>query len=327
MVNIRGFDLNLLPVLRALLEYRSVSSAADSLGLSQPAVSNALSRLRGHYGDPLFHRTGGRMEPTARAVEVGFSIVDALARIESTLERGFNPRSLSKTFKVALVSYSGFLFLPALIEKLCFEAPNVQVKPEHMDELTAYRALSNLELDFAMGIFWEKSPMFSRLPLLETSFKVITRPGHPLSKMLATTENLASYKHIRLPVLDNVDRILDAHGLSREFGATSVNPFTVPFMVSQSDMIVILPSRLIMSFATICPLHEMPLAFSLPRCESNWFGTRSTWTRRRFNGSPKRCAAERCQRIAPQVLRPIRCRLSHRPLRQRGCYRCRHGRL
>jgi hypothetical protein len=78
---------------------------------------------------------------------------------------------------------------------------------------------------------------------------------------------VTAYPHIRLPVLDNLDKILNAHGLRRSFGATSPNPLAVPFMVSQSDMLAILPSRLAMSFATVCPLREVSLALDLPRCE------------------------------------------------------------
>ncbi|WFU58325.1 LysR substrate-binding domain-containing protein [Bradyrhizobium pachyrhizi] len=207
------------------------------------------------------------MEPTARALEIGSIIADALARIESTLERKFDPYTLVRTFKLGLVSYSGFYFLPALIEKLRFEAPHVQVLPEHMTEASAYEALEALELDFAMGIFWRKAPSLTRSVLLDTSFKVIMRPGHPIAAGAITPEKVAGYPHIRLPVLDNVERMLDANGLKRHFAATSPNPLAVPFLVSQSDMLAILPSRLAMAFATVCPLQEASLPIEMPRCE------------------------------------------------------------
>jgi DNA-binding transcriptional LysR family regulator len=190
-----------------------------------------------------------------------------LARIESTLERKFDPHTLVRTFKLGLVSYSGFYFLPALIEKLRFEAPHVQVIPEHMTEASAYDALADLELDFAMGIFWKKSPSLTRSVLLDTSFKVIMRPGHPITGDAITADEVVAYPHVRLPVLDNLDRILDANGLKRNFAATSPNPLAVPFLISQSDMLAILPSRLAMSFATVCPLREASLSIDMPRCE------------------------------------------------------------
>jgi DNA-binding transcriptional LysR family regulator len=266
-MNIRSIDLNLLPVMRALLENRSVSGAARSLGLTQAAVSNALARLRGHYGDPLFHRSHGRMEPTPYALELGLTIGDALARIESTLDTVFDPRTLNRTFRVGLVSYSGFYFLPALIEKLRFESPHVQVLPEHIEEASAYQSLQEFELDFAMGMFWEKPRSFMREVLMDTTFKVIMRPDHPIKSRKVSAEEVIAYPHVRLPVLDNLDKMLDASGLKRSFGAISPNPLAVPFLVSKSDMLAILPSRLAMAFATVCPLREASLAIELPRCK------------------------------------------------------------
>ena len=99
-VNIRTFDLNLLPVFRAIFETHSVSNAAKAVGLSQPAVSNALSRLRAQYGNPLFERMGGRMEPTDRAREIAPVIVGALDGIVTTLQGRFDPAHLSRTFKI-----------------------------------------------------------------------------------------------------------------------------------------------------------------------------------------------------------------------------------
>ena len=266
-MNIRTFDLNLLPVFRAIFETKSVSYAAKSVGLSQPAVSNALSRLRAQYGDPLFERVGGRMEPTDCARDIAPAIIAALDGVGTTLQGQFDPAGLSRTFKVGLVSYSGFYVLPALIEKLRFEAPNVQVLPEHMDEDVAYRGLEEASLDFALGIFWNKRTSFVRTRLMDSSFNVIMRPDHPLKGDTIRADQLIAYPHVRLPILDNIDKILDSHGLKRNFGATSPNPLAVPFMVARSDMLAILPSRLAMAFTSVCPLREASLAFALPRCE------------------------------------------------------------
>jgi DNA-binding transcriptional LysR family regulator len=251
-------------VLRALLLHKNVSLAAAELGLSQPAVSHALSRLRQHYKDPLFHREKGRMEPTPRAQELAGLVLEALDRIASTFENNFDPKRLNRTFRIGLVSFSGFYVLPGLIEKLRFEAPNVQIVPEHMEEAAAYKALQSSEIDLVLGIFWDKNVPYRRTRLLGGRFSVIMRRDHPIKSQKISAADLEAYSHVRIPASNNLDKILDAHGVKRHFAMTSPNPLTAPFIVARSDLLAILPSRLAMLFTEICHIREVAPAFDLP---------------------------------------------------------------
>jgi DNA-binding transcriptional LysR family regulator len=266
-MHIRTLDLNLLPVLHSLFRHRNVSKAAEELGLSQPAVSHALSRLRGRYKDTLFRRVGGRMEPTPKALEIVPIIAEALESISATVEDRFDPLRLNRVFRLGLVSYSGFYILPGLIEKLRYEAPHVQIVPEQLDEDQAYRALGDSSIDVLIGIFWSKTGAFRRIPLFTSDFNVIMRNDHPIKSRKITAKQLSSYSHIRIPILDNLDRILEANGVRRTFAMVSPNPMTAPFLVARSDMLAILPRRLAFLFTTICRLRAAGLAFEMPACE------------------------------------------------------------
>src|SRR5690242_1501003 len=104
----RTFDLNLLLVFQALMQHRSVTRAAADLGLTQPAVSHAIQRLRENFKDPLFVRAKKGIQPTIRAVEMAEPIADALEAIFVTVRAPFNPTSLRRTFRVGLVGYGAF---------------------------------------------------------------------------------------------------------------------------------------------------------------------------------------------------------------------------
>ena len=178
----RHLDLNLLRVFRALLFEKSVTGAAAALGLTQPAVSHALARLREAYQDPLFMRVRRNMEPTARALELSALICESLDRIESTLDRRFDPKSLTQAFRIAFVDYGGIFFLPSLMSRLLLEAPGVRVLPEYMDNSIGSRRLKDPECDFGIGMIWENYATWRRIKLFDDPFVIALRKGHPLKR-------------------------------------------------------------------------------------------------------------------------------------------------
>ena len=207
------------------------------------------------------------MEPTPQALELAPVIAEALDTIAATVVHHFDPLRLKRSFRLGLVCYSGFYVLPGLIEKLRFEAPNVQIVPEHIDEEQAYRRLNDSSIDMLIGIFWNKAGPFRRRPLFTSSFNVIMRSDHPIRSERVTAKQLVSYSHIRVPILDSLDRMLEANGVARTFAMVSPNPLTAPFLVAKSDMLAILPRRLAVLFTTICQLRSLELALDIPQCE------------------------------------------------------------
>ena len=129
-MNVRDVDLNLLRVFDAVLHERSVTAAAARLGLTQPAVSNALARLRAQFGDPLFVRTAGGMDATPFARDLAEPVRQALALLESALAHGpgFDPATSTRAFRFYMSDVGQVEFLPPLVERVQRSAPGVRLE-------------------------------------------------------------------------------------------------------------------------------------------------------------------------------------------------------
>ena len=148
-----SLDLNLLAVFDAVHELRSVTRAAERLGLTQSAVSHALRRLRDTVGDPLFVRTGGRLQPTARAIEMAPAVRDGLAHLRGAVApAAFDPAIAVRRFTLAAGAYFCLLLIPALLERLRGQAPGVGVRVVPVGgDLPA--ELDDGAVDLALGAF------------------------------------------------------------------------------------------------------------------------------------------------------------------------------
>src|SRR3954465_4141046 len=152
-VNINDLDLNLLRVFDAVLRERSVTTASRRLALTQPAVSNALARLRTLFDDPLFVRTPAGMEPTPFARGVAEPVRQALALLESALSHGpgFDPASSTRAFRFYMSDLGQVEFLPPLVERVQREAPGVRLEAAALDVEDIADALGTGALDLAIG--------------------------------------------------------------------------------------------------------------------------------------------------------------------------------
>src|SRR5262245_39351707 len=148
-------DLNLLPVLVALVEEGSGSAAARRLKMSQPAVSAALARLRDALADPLFVRTARGLDPTPRTLAVIAPVRAALALVNNEVMQGmtFDPVTSTRTITLALSDIGEMVFLPRLLERLAGEAPNVSVRSVTLPPDQTMRGLELGEIDIALGYF------------------------------------------------------------------------------------------------------------------------------------------------------------------------------
>src|SRR5712692_9240812 len=152
-MNVRDVDLNLLRVFDAVLRERGVTPAAAGLGLTQPAVSNALSRLRGLFGDPLFVRTPGGMDATPFARELAEPVRHALALLESALAHGpgFDPAAATRAFRFYMSDLGQIEFLPPLVERALRVAPAVRLEAVALEIEEIGEALAAGALDLAVG--------------------------------------------------------------------------------------------------------------------------------------------------------------------------------
>ncbi|QGZ28955.1 LysR family transcriptional regulator [Stutzerimonas stutzeri] len=267
-MNIYNFDLNLLRVLDALLRERNVSRAAERLSLSQPAVSNALNRLRELLDDPLLVRVGRAMQPTPRALSLEAPIRDALQQIEHTLNAGdlFDPATSHQRFVIAVTDYVELICMPALMAHLARVAPGIQLAIQHLTPCLPSEALDNGELDLVLGRFLEVPTRFHTRRWATETLQVAVRRGHPL---MGETMDLTGFLRLRHLWVHGgqtrgmVDQWLEDNALAREVVYTTPNYLQAAHIVASSDLAAVLPTQLARHFAKLLPLHLFDLPFDL----------------------------------------------------------------
>ncbi|MFN3198290.1 MAG: LysR family transcriptional regulator [Bradymonadia bacterium] len=242
-------DVNLLITLDVLLETQSVTGAARRLGLTQPAVSQALGRLRSMLDDPILVRRGSRMAPTPRAQ----SLAGPLRRILSDLQAliadqpRFDPATSTAAFTMFINDYVGLVVLPPLMATLRQIAPGIDLRcrPVAFDTLTS--ELDRGDVDLALGVLPPHPDSIQSAPVIDESFVCLLRPDHPALPHfdLATYADLG---HLLVSPRGQrrggvVDDRLAEQGLSRRVVVEVPYFLAAPFVLAQTDLVTTLPSR------------------------------------------------------------------------------------
>jgi DNA-binding transcriptional LysR family regulator len=196
-------DLIQLQVLDSLLRERSLTRTADLLGMSQPTVSRMLARLRTHFGDPLFVRTGQRMQPTMRALELTEPVAAVLAGVRQ-LQGGsarFDPATAERCFFLYMVDGSAVLLLPRLLAALSDTAPGVSVRTVQCDPRELEQQLEQGKVDLVLGSFPHLLSNIHQRPLWLESYATVMRPGHPCARDL-DSESFIAQRHVLVSMGD-----------------------------------------------------------------------------------------------------------------------------
>lgn len=273
MMNMTEIDCNLLVAFEALLAERNVTRAASRLGVTQPAMSNALRRLRALLDDPVFVRTSEGMTPTPRALAIGPAITTALNGIRTALSAtGFDPERSTTRFSVATLDYLEALFFPRLIGKLEAAGPAIHLRVRRLAAIyeVPQQQLESGAIDCAVGPF--PQPMTPQSGLLsqvlgDEDWVCVGRRGHPAFRRRMSLKTYAGLRHLAIAFPEPgggsgmIDRLLAGHGLTRTCPATVPHFLTLPFHVAQTDCIATLPRSLAVLFARALPLQlaECPL--------------------------------------------------------------------
>jgi DNA-binding transcriptional LysR family regulator len=220
-VNFGRLDLKLLLVFDALMIERSVTRAAERVGMSQPALSNALSRLRDFFNDGLFIRSSEGMRPTPRALELAIPVGQALRQLQAAIEPlQFNSRTAHRSFRLALSPHAEMVLLPPLIRRIQDEAPGIDLHIFPKSNSLVLAQLDANEIDFALGAIPNAPSRFMRLDLMQDRYYCIMRPDHPLAGKELTIERYLEAKHLLVhPVgasSNLVDVALKRCGLMRQ---------------------------------------------------------------------------------------------------------------
>lgn len=263
-MNLAGIDLNLLVVFDALMQERSVTRAGKRIGLTQPAVSNALNRLRHLVKDDLFLRGPKGMRPTPRALELAGPVRQALDQVEQALEpAAFDPATATNTFRLAMADYAASLILPPLAHRLEREAPGIDIRVRYSDNVSAPGLLDRNEIDFAIGYHTDWPERFDGRVLFTETYVCVMRRGHPLARERITLKEFAAARHLLISVTGEppgfVDRLLARRGLNRRIAMTANQFLVAPLIIQHSDMIMTLAVRTAERFAKVNNLHIVPV--------------------------------------------------------------------
>lgn len=278
-MHFQKLDLNLLVAFSALMSHRSVTRAAQELGVSQPALSHALTRLRHYYQDPLFFHVKGVMLPSSRAEALLEPISRALDLIAETFDSKFNPTSLRRTFRIALVEYSPLLLLPVLVAKLRAVAPGVQLTFNSMNKRKAEQLLINRDIEFAMGVFSPQDKACLRETIAADRFVCISRLGHKGVGKNLTVSKYTKLEHVCMPFYDDIiEKALKNQGLYRKRSIKAEDAWSVPFLVAKSDALATVPERIAFVFRQFCRLEVFELPFEIDTFHVDLFWHKSAQT-------------------------------------------------
>ena len=277
-MDLQRIDLNLLVAFEALMAERSVSVAAARIGISQPAMSGALARLRDLFNDVLFVRSGRSMLPTVRATQLDSQIAQALAQIRAALDppSSFDPLTSRRVFNVSGGDYATGVILPVLAARLAIAAPSVDLRFRFVEKDTTIDLLDSDTLDLALGVYPNPPKRLCLQPLLEERFVCLARKGHPGLQGGMTLEAFAALPHLlvteRGDAYGAVDEALAKLGLERHVRLTVPHVLVVPAVLPRSDLIASVGARAARLFADTAPIdiYEMPLPIASWRLSMLW---------------------------------------------------------
>jgi DNA-binding transcriptional LysR family regulator len=285
-MNIRSLDLNLLLAFESLMIEGNVTRAARRSGLSQPAMSNALGRLRRAFDDPLLVRTPEGMKPTPVAQSLIVPVRAALDGLRAVLEEkpAFDAAVSHRTFRLLANDYAEIVLLAPLIQHLHSEASGVRLRVERPRSLFQPPASSSLagSFDLAIGFFPDALSLETNLRselLWEENNLCIVRQGHPVIRGKLSLKQYVAAHHVAVFYKSEgtgiIDSLLEQKGHSRSTVVLVPHFASVGFMVAASDLIATVPERLATRFRKHFKLQVLPLPLMMPR-----FRTMMLWHER-----------------------------------------------
>jgi DNA-binding transcriptional LysR family regulator len=274
-MNLQTIDLNLLLVFEALMEERGVTRAARRVGLSQPAMSNALARLRRTFDDPLFVRTTEGMSPTPAAQSLIGPVRTALAQLRDIFEEkpAFAPTASERLFHVLANDYVELTLLPPLARAIRDQASGVSLRLQRSPSVFEPPSANSLaeSFDLAIGFFPDALTLDARVRselLWEDRNVCIARAGRPKIRGRISLRQYAEAEHVAVfykkQGLGVIDTLLAQQGLSRRTAVVVPHFASVPFIVSATDFIATVPERLAQRFSGQLKLQLLRAPIEIP---------------------------------------------------------------
>jgi DNA-binding transcriptional LysR family regulator len=274
VTHLAGVDLNLLPLLDALLRERHVTRAAARVGLSQPAASRGLGRLRELIGDPLLVRTRAGLALTPRAEALREPLRRALRTLEDSIVKpsAFDPAVARQTVRMVIDEYTALVLMPGLIARVSQAAPGIHVRAVPGDSSFGIEQLVRGDIDFLLTSTRAVNPVpagVRSLELFSDRLVGMARRGHPLLRGKMTLGRYAAARHGLVAPRGGregaVDSALAARGKEREVALAIPHFLVMPFVVARSDLVLTIGERLARTCAGFLPVALFTPPVALPR--------------------------------------------------------------
>jgi DNA-binding transcriptional LysR family regulator len=264
LMNLAGIDLNLLVVFDAIMTEGQVTRAGDKLGLSQPATSNALARLRSLTKDELFIRNSGKLQPTPVAIALAQKIQPALNQIQTALSppQPFDPLTSDRVFSIGMNDYVEFVLLPPLLERLATTAPHVRIQVRSGNREQQLVMLDNGEIDLMCGLFPNKTAWHEQQLLFQERFVCVCRRNHPSIGDTISLDDYVATDHLLVSVQEDmvgrVDFLLAQQNLTRNIAVSTPHFLVAPSILARTNLVATLVERVAKEFAPILNLKILP---------------------------------------------------------------------
>ncbi len=272
-MNITDLDLNLLRVFDAIVAEGGVTVAGARIGLSQPAVSNALSRLRQLFDDPLFVRTSRGMRPTPFAQQLAQPLREALRLIQTALQQhaGFESKSSERTFRFYMSDIGEMVFLPGLLERVKRDAPGVRVEVARTPIRDIHAALEAGEIDLAVGFLPGLTKGMHEQALFREHYVCMLRADHPVIGAKISAKQFRRAAHVLVSYAGTGHQVIEdtfvAQGLGARVAARVPHFLVVPMILARTDLIVTVPARVAAVFSGLGNFKVLKLPLALPSFE------------------------------------------------------------
>lgn len=293
----RVTDLNLLRIFDAVMLERNMTRAAERLHITQPAVSNAIQRLREVLKDDLFVKVAGGVNPSARAEAIWPTVRKSIQSLSDTLDpRAFDPAKANVSFRIAMSDYVVDSLIRPMVADLMASAPGIAIHASPNTVQNAVPMLIDGSIDMAVGVLAYNDPRIRSLLVQPVTYACVMRKAHRLAKGKLTLEQFMSARHLQVSLsggISLIDRYLGDRGLYRDVALTINNFSLAPAILMETDLIAILPVDPIRNSRHRGKLHQVaaPIpvyedSVSLLWHERNDYVPAHQWLRSKLVGRP-----------------------------------------
>jgi len=297
------YDLNLLPVFVTLMEERNVTRAAERLGITQPALSNALSRLRIMLKDPLFIRERYGIQPTQTALELAPAIAEALAKLDDAVlgQQAFDPAQADRVMTIAPNSYVEFVLMPAIVARLGEIAPGIRLRfTPYGNDLVETGVMSGTTA-MVLGRVTDPPDNLVVQHVMDEGLACVVRTDHPEIGDSISREQFERMKHVNvLPpgrMRAGLFQALQQRGLKREVAVSVTHFLAVPEMIAVTDYCTTLPKLICRRLADDPRVKVLP-----PPVDLGTFPVEMAWHVRYRNDPAHRWLRSLVADVAQEVL-------------------------